>query len=194
VLLLLAGCSAMLDPGPPPLRLGITPAMPARVEGHPLNRQLTVAEPVAGQELNSDNIVLIFRSREIRYLAGARWTSAVPFLVQRHLVEALEKANILRGVSSEIAGAAADARLLTDIKRFGLEYDSEHAVPTAVFDATFRLLRLSDGKIMGTRNVAVRTPATGKDNASLARAVEEAFAGALRETTFWVAERMRTAH
>ena len=189
--LLLAGCSAMLDPGPPPVRLRLAPSMPERQTGTALNKQLTVAEPLAGREIDTDSIALVFNGREVRYLAGARWTGTASFLVQRFVVEALEAANILRGVSNEIAGAAADARLLTDIRQFGLEYSSEDATPEAVFDATLRLLNLPDGKILGTRAVKARVPATGRDQAALARAVENAVTKALAEIPLWIAGQMR---
>jgi cholesterol transport system auxiliary component len=189
--LLLAGCTAILAPGPPPVRLRMAPSMPERLEGTALNKQLTVAEPLAGREIDTDGIALVFYGREVRYLAGARWTGTAPFLVQRFLIEALEAANVLRGVSDESAGTAADARLLTDIRQFGLEYSSEDATPTAVFDASFRLLNLHDGKILGTRAVKAQVPATGRDNAALARAVEIAVSKALAEIPPWIAGQMR---
>lgn len=190
-LLLLSACAAMLDPGPPPARLQLVPSMPAQRMAPPLNKQLTVAAPAAGREIDTDNIALIFNDREVRYLSGARWTSTVPFLVQRNLIEALESANILRGVGNESAGMASDVRLLTDIKQFGLRYAGKETAPNAVFDATFRLLSLSNGKILSTRTVEVTVPAGGKENAALARAVETAFSKALAETVDWVAGEMR---
>lgn len=186
-----AACGPLLNPGPPPVRLQLSPALPAPMLATPLQRQLVVATPVAGREIDTDNIALLFNNREVRYLAGARWTSSVPFLVQSGLIEALEASRILRGVSNESAGISADVRLLTDIRSFHLIYQAEGTTPTAVFEATFRLLNLSNGKILDTHTVEVRVPAASRDRSALAGAVETAFAKALDQTVTWVAQTLR---
>lgn len=189
--LLLSACAAMFSPGPPPSRLQLSPAMPGKMAGTPLNKQLVVATPLAGSEIDSDSIALVFNGREVRYLADARWTSPVPSLLRRNLIEALEATGALRGISDEMAGIAANARLLTDVRQFSLHYSADNSPPVAVFDATFRLLNLSDGKIAGTKTVEVKTPASGTDKAALVRACETALEKALAETASWVVEEMR---
>ncbi len=190
---ILSGCASVLDPGPPPARLQIAPSMPAKMAASPLNRQLVVATPTAGRALDSDRIALLFDNREIRYLADTRWADTVPLLVQRNLIAAVEASNVVRGVSDETAGIAADARLLTEIRQFSLQYaTSQDQPPTAVFEAVFRLVNLSNGKILGTRTVKTTAPALGRDNASLVQASETALTQALAETMPWIAERMRT--
>jgi len=156
-----------------------------------LERQIVVAMPVAGRAIDADTIALVFHGREVRILADARWTGAVPYIVQRSLIAALESTNALSGVMDESAGIASDARLLSEIRQFSLHYADERTPPTAVFAATFRLLNLSNGRIMGMRDVDIRVPADGRDNAALARAMEIALGRGLAELAPWTIEEMR---
>ena len=189
--LCLSGCGALLSPGPPPSRLQLSPPMPGKAVEAPLNRQLIVATPVAGRDIDSDSIALVFNGREVRILADARWAGTVPQMIQRNVITAFEEAGVLRGVGDESAGMAADARLLSDIRQFSLHYAEEGGVPTAVFEGTFRLLSLSSGKIIGTHTVSVRTLAGGKDKAALVRAMETALGRGLAEIVPWATEKMR---
>ena len=189
--LCLSGCGALFAPGPPPSRLQLSPPMPAKAAETPLNRQMIVATPVAGRDIDSDSIALVFNGREVRILADARWAGTVPQMIQRNVIAAFEAADVLRGVGDESAGMAADARLLSDIRQFSLHYADEGGIPTAVFEGTFRLLGLSSGKIIGTHTVNVRVPAGGKDKAALVRAMETALGRGLGEIVPWAAERMR---
>lgn len=191
LLLACGACAAMLDPGPPPPRLQLRPALPAPRAEAPLNKQLVVALPTAGRELETDRIALLFKGREVRFLAEARWTGSVPHLLQRHIVEAFEASRALAGVSDEVAGIVAHAKLLTDVKMFGLEYASDGATPTACFSANFRLLDLYSGKILAVRSLETRAPAGGREPADLAVACEKALSAALSELTAWTAETLR---
>ncbi|MDL2291129.1 ABC-type transport auxiliary lipoprotein family protein [Desulfovibrio sp. OttesenSCG-928-F20] len=181
-------CATMLDPGPPPARLQLHPALPKPQASPPVKKQLVVALPVTGRELDGDGITLIFNGREVRYLSGARWTGAVPHLLQRYFVEAFESARVLVGVSDDVTGIVANARLLTDVKMFGLSYPAEDAVPTACFSANFRLLDLYSGKMLDVRTIETRVPAGGKDYTALAQACEKALSAALEQLTAWTKE------
>ena len=186
----LSACASLLDPGPAPARLQLTPAMPGQMGGKPLNKQIVVAMPLAGADIDTDSIALVFNNREVRYLAGARWTSTVPNLLQRALIDALSATNSLRGVTDESAGITADAKLLCDLRQFSLHYADPKGTPTAVVTANFRLLNLSTGSIMGMRSVNVTVPASGRDNAALVAACETALSRCLAEVAPWVVHTM----
>lgn len=188
---LLAGaCAAMLDPGPPPVRLQLKPAVAASEYGYGGKGQVIVAVPVAGREVDTDGIALVFHEREVRYLAGARWTNTAPQLLQRFTIDALEASGAFAGVGDEVGGFMADARLTSDLRAFSLYYADAKAAPVARFAAVFRVMDLRSGAMLGTRTVETQAAATSTDNAALARAMEEALAKALRELTPWVVELM----
>lgn len=190
-LLWVSGCAGLFNPGPPPSRLQLSPPMPAKMAEKPFNKQLVVATPLAGREIDSDNIALVFNEREVRVLADARWTGTAPSLVQRNVIAALESAGALSGVADESAGIAADARLLSDIRQFSLHYTEEGGMPGAVFEGTFRLLNLSTGKVVGIRSVDIKVPASSRDKTALVRAMETALGQGLHQIVPWIVEEMR---
>jgi cholesterol transport system auxiliary component len=182
----LAGCGSLLNSGPAPTRLLLKPALPARTIDSPVNRQLAVARPTTGNAPAGDAIVVILHNREIRTLADARWTADVPFLIQRSLIDALEATGGLRGVGDDTTGLAADVRLLTDIREFGLRWAEDDSSPVGVFDAVFHLLDLRSGRISDSLHVETTAPASGKSNADLARACETALSKGLAQCSSWV--------
>ena len=190
VLLLLPGCASFLDPGTPPTRIQLHPAMPDKAQKS-LNKQLIVAMPEAGRDIDSDNIALLFNGREIRHLAGVRWALDVPRMVQSNLIDALLFSEGLRGVADETSGISANAKVLCDIRQFCLRYDSENAPPTAWFAATFNLVDQSNGRVLGSKTIDITVPSSGTDTPALAKASEAALGKGLSEVTVWILETMR---
>jgi cholesterol transport system auxiliary component len=186
----LAACAAVLDPGPAPARLRLAPAMPGKIPGRPLNKQLVVALPLAERDIDTDAIALVFNGREVRYLAGLRWTSPPPHILQRAIIDALTGAGGLRGVADETAGMAADAKLLCDLRQFSLHYPDTGEAPVAVLALSLRLLNLSDGAVMAMRSTEIRVPCAASDAAALAGACENALSRCLAEITPWIAQVM----
>lgn len=191
--LFLPSCASMLSPGPPPARLQLAPSMPPQLSAKPLDKQLVVAMPLAGRDIDTDSIALVFHDREVRYLSGVRWVSAVPHMLQRSLIDAFVSANVLRGVTDESAGIAATAKLLCDVRQFSLHYADPKGPPTAVIIAHFRLLNLANGAITGTRIVEVKVPASGSGNLALVSASEAALSRCLAEVVPWASRLMGAA-
>ncbi|MDR2800895.1 MAG: ABC-type transport auxiliary lipoprotein family protein [Desulfovibrio sp.] len=191
--LCLAGCGTLLSPGPAPARLQLRPSLPGKLVAAPVDKQLIVARPSAGNEISGDAIAMSLDNREVRYLSGALWTADVPFLVQRFVLEALEESNILRGVGDESIGIAADLRLLIDIREFGLRRETGESLPVGVFSARFRLLDARNGKISGALNVRETAQASDNDAMALALACETALGRGLARTMQWVARMLGLA-
>ncbi|MDR2668546.1 MAG: ABC-type transport auxiliary lipoprotein family protein [Desulfovibrio sp.] len=186
----LAGCGSLLNSGPAPTRLLLKPMLPPRTAGRPINKQLVVAAPTSGNIPAGDGITVIFRNREIRMLAAARWTSEVPLLIQRSLVDALEATGGLRGVGDDTTGLQADVRLLTDIREFGLRWGDDDSPPVGAFAAVFRLLDLRNGRISDSLHVEATAQAVGKNNTDLAMACETALGKGLAQCAAWVLARI----
>ncbi|MDR2605285.1 MAG: ABC-type transport auxiliary lipoprotein family protein [Desulfovibrio sp.] len=182
----LAGCGSLLNSGPAPTRLLLKPTLPHHTPGRTVNKQLVAAAPTSGNIPAGDGITVVFRNREIRMLAAARWTSEVPLLIQRSLVDALEATGGLRGVGDDTMGLQADVRLLTDIREFGLRWGEDDALPVGVFAAVFRLLDLRTGRISESLHVETTAPAAGKSNTDLALACEAALGKGLAQCAAWV--------
>jgi cholesterol transport system auxiliary component len=187
----LAGCGSLLNSGPAPTRLLLKPALPPPTSGRPVNKQLVVAAPTSGNIPSGDGISVVFRDREIRMLAAARWTAEAPLLIQRSLVDALEATGGLRGVGDDTEGLQADVRLLTDIREFGLRWgEDDDTPPVGVFAAVFRLLDLGNGHIYSSLHVEATAQASGKNNGDLAAACETALSKGLAQCAAWVLARI----
>lgn len=188
---MLQGCAAILDPGPPPARMQLNPALPGPVTGSPVNKQLIITMPTAGRDLDNDGVALLFKGREVRYLSGVRWTGTVPQLVQRAVIDGLQSSGLLHGVAADTDGISANARLISDIKQFCLEYRDDDSPPVALFSATFRLVDIRDGSILGTRVTQTSVPASGKERTQLIGAMETCLGQAMADVTPWILEGMR---
>jgi cholesterol transport system auxiliary component len=188
--LLLSACGGILNPGPPPARIQLNPDMPGKA-AFQINKQLVVAMPQAEGDADSESIDLLFQGRELRHLAGARWISPAPRMIQRSVIEAIQASGGLSGVADEFAGISARARLLCDLRRFCLRYGPETAPPAAWFQATLRLVDQSNGRLLGTTSLDISVPAASNDTSALIQAMESALQEALAGITAWTLERMR---
>ncbi len=192
ILLSTTGCAGLLNPGPAPKRMQLLPAMPAQtamIKGKA--KQLTVAMPVTSNDLDTDSIALVFNTREVRYLAGVKWTSSVPQIMQQKLIEALEATQALPGVTDESAGVSSDAKLVCDIRQFSLHYSAEKTAPTAIIQATFKLVNLHNGSIVGTLPVTASVPTANTSTEALIAACEKALEQTLATVTPWALTTMQ---
>ncbi|HCG05811.1 MAG TPA: ABC transporter [Desulfovibrio sp.] len=193
---MLPGCAGVLDPGPAPTHLLLAPAMPAPAEGGPLRLQLAVALPETSRMLDTDRIALVLGAgagREVRYYAGAKWTSPAPRLVQRLLVEAFERAGRLDGAAEESAGIYPDYRLMTDLRRFNTRADGGASVPEVEVELALRLVDLKTGRIVAFTAVERRMAATGSGLPQVAAAFEAAMGDVLARATAWSLTAMAAA-
>lgn len=194
--LLLPGCARVLDPGPAPTHLVLAPAMPDRAAGAPLHLQLAVALPETSRMLDTDRIALVLGAgagREVRYYAGAKWTSPAPRLVQRLLVEAFERAGRLDGAAEESAGIYPDYRLMTDLRRFNTRMDGDASTPEVDVELALRLIDLKTGRIVAFTAVERRVAAAGSGLPQVAEAFETAMGEVLARATAWSLNAMAAA-
>ncbi|MDR2162150.1 MAG: ABC-type transport auxiliary lipoprotein family protein [Desulfovibrio sp.] len=189
-LIFVPACGGLLQNGPPPARVQLNPSLPGKAPAVP-GKQLVIALPQAEQDVDSDGISLLFHGREVRYLSGYRWISPAPRIIQRAFLDALQATGALAGVADDMAGIAADARLLCDIRQFCLRWDEGAAPPTAWFAATLRLVDTGSGRLLGSRALDVSVPAASGDTPALIRAMETALEQVLSEATDWTLERLR---
>ena len=186
-LVLLAGCAGVFSTGPAPKRMFLNPEPPAQITGTKTTRetQIIVSLPTAWLAVDTDAIALLFPNREIRYLSGVRWAGTVPGLVQSFLIDALGATGAFQGVAGDSTGISSQVRLACDIRQFLLRYDDPNQPPTAVFDATFRLINLRNGEIISTLPLLLTAPATGTSAQDLVNASEKVMSEALGKVAAW---------
>ena len=188
--LLLPACGSLLNPGPPPARIQLNPAMPGKAPAV-IKKQLIVAPPQVEGDMEADSVTLLFHGRELRHLSGMRWISPVSRMVQHAIIDAFQASGGLAGVADDMAGISASARLLCDLRRFCLRYDTETAPPSAWLYATLRLVDQSNGRLLGATTLDIVVPAASSESSALLLAMESALQQALAGITAWTFDRMR---
>lgn len=200
LLLFSMACAPIFAPRDPPVRLQFFPDFSkAQLSAtNTTSQQLVVAFPSAFSELNSDAILLLFSDKELRRLAGYRWSSTAPNLVQSSLVRGLEESRIFRSVSDERSGISSALRLITDLEQFYLRYPhgaSEElkspTPPTAIVQATFRMVDYSVGETIDTISVSVEVPATSTEVKDMVKACEEATIKMVEKLVPWISKGIR---
>ena len=197
VLLLLwlsSGCSYLLTPGEPPARLHFAPTFTASAAGNAKTRnlQLVVVRPSLPLELSGDSIILLVNQREMRRLAGYRWASSAPEMLQRAIVSALSQSGAFASVAAVTSGVTSRYHLTADIDQFVLRIpqgpDNTPSGPgVAIIQGSFRLLNNNEGKTMATLPIQVEQAASDTGASALADAMEKATSKMMDQVVPWAA-------
>ena len=146
--------------------------------------QLVIPEPSALLALNTDKMsVRPQGGAESTDIPDAKWTDALPVLLQEKIIQSFENAGYSRSVSRPRDGLEAEFQLLLDIRGFSLV---EGAEPSGVLEFEAKVLG-PDGKILAARTFRGAAPATGTDAAAAAASLNKAFREAASELVPWAA-------
>lgn len=182
---LLHGCAALGATEDPPDTFNLV--APSQVPAGPVRRgtQILIAEPVAVQALDSDNIVVETAPFTIQYLGDSRWGDRLPRLVQRRLAESFDRADRFSGVGLPGQGLAIDYQIVTNIRAFGID------VPAGVAEVEIEVKLLDDrnGVVRADRRFEVAVPVSRSAAPDVyVRALNAAFTRVATDIVGWVAE------
>ncbi|HEY3637289.1 MAG TPA: ABC-type transport auxiliary lipoprotein family protein [Rhizomicrobium sp.] len=182
--LALAGCGSLLGPStPPPQIYRLAPEFPAASGGAPVSWQLSIARPSTAQTLDSERITLL-RGSVMDYYADAQWNDTVPRLVQSMLAQAFERSGRITAVATESEGLRADYLLVTELRDFDAQYDSENGAPLAVVDISAKLLD-QRGKVIAVHDARQTARAAQNNVASVVAAFDQASGAAFADIAGW---------
>lgn len=187
-LLLLPGCAALFDPGPPMVNV-ILPVQLPRASGEgrmPL--QLLVARPAADESTRTDRIMALMNGFEVRALDVAKWVSPVPQMVQTRLVDSLESTRRFAAVGWEESNLDAKYRLGTDIRRFYLRYEGNGGPPVADIAMVFTLVSPETGTVLARKLTRVEERCAGNSLREFVDAFSAGMTKVLDEASGWVVE------
>ncbi|MCJ8141330.1 ABC-type transport auxiliary lipoprotein family protein [Ancylobacter sp. A5.8] len=148
--------------------------------------QLVVAAPTALQVLDTQQIVVEPAAGQINYLGGAQWADSLPALFQARLIESFQNGSRGSSVGRASDGIVAEYALLTDIRSFGLQTFQGNEAVVEVFA---KIVRASDGRIIGSQLFKARAPASGTAGPEVTRALDEAADTVLVELVDWASRR-----
>lgn len=185
VVFFIGGCSALLDPGPPPSFYMLTPELPGPQAGKNLTLQLAVMQPDADDMLASNRIATQLPNGEIQYWASAAWVSPAPAMIQRLLVEAYESMGRVTAMSVDSTGYLADYRMVSYLRQFTVVLSKDNMPAYVTVQITAHLLDLRSGKSVGYLNCKHSCDVSGNGLPAVIKAFDKATSDSLKEITAW---------
>jgi cholesterol transport system auxiliary component len=182
--ILLGGCAALqLATAQPPRLYELTPksafdALPT-VPG-----RLSVEVTTATAGLNSARIALRQTPTTLDYYAGANWVDVVPVMVQNLLLESLDNTGKIDVLGREVVGVRADLALLTHVREFQAEYDTDGA-PQVRVRLQARLIRLPRRTSIAAVSEESVVRASSTSLPAIVDAFDQAFGKVLRRIVEW---------
>jgi cholesterol transport system auxiliary component len=146
--------------------------------------QLAVAAPDASESLDTPRIAL-HRGATLDYFADARWTDAVPILVQAKLVEAFEKSARIAAVAATSDAVRADYVVETTLRDFEARYDSQTGAPTIVVDIVVHIVTVGRNDVIATHDFHQEALAARNDIPGIVAAFDQAAGAAFEEIAGW---------
>lgn len=134
-------------------------------------RQVLIANPVATQMLDSQNVVVHVSGQEYQFLGDSQWSDRLPKLVQLKLAQAFQNSGKIGGAGLPGDGLAIDEQVQTTINTF--EISASEGL--AVVDITARLLNDRNGQVRASKNFRAAVPVSGSGNKAYVAALNSAF-------------------
>ncbi|WP_456243160.1 ABC-type transport auxiliary lipoprotein family protein [Yersinia pekkanenii] len=126
-----------------------------------VNWSLRVSQPATSQFLNSSRIAVQPQGQEIAVYKNSRWSDPAPILLRNRLIQEFRNDGRVRAVSSDDDSLQADVELSGDLSAFQGVYNTNSSTVLIRFDA--RLVRISDRRIIATRQFEIRQPINGSE-------------------------------
>lgn len=149
-------------------------------------RQVLIANPVAVQMLDSENVVVHVSGQEYQFLGDSQWSDRLPKLVQLKLAQAFQASGKVGGAGLPGEGLAIDEQVQTTINTFEIAPSQG----MAVVDISARLLNDRTGQVRAAKNFRATVPVTGSGNKAGIAALNSAFAQVAGELVDWALSAM----
>lgn len=150
--------------------------------------QLLIEEPHAVEPLTDVRIALVAPDGEYAVLPATRWREPPPQMFRSLLVEAFAACACVAGAARSDATMHGDFLLTVELRHFELRDDGT-APPLATVEAALTLVRIADGRAVGSQRIVHAVRARRRDAAAGVGALGEAMNAAVAEALRWVHER-----
>ncbi|AJJ62255.1 ABC-type transport auxiliary lipoprotein family protein [Yersinia aldovae] len=160
-LALLSACTIL--PSAPISQVYLLPAQTATVtpRAQTVDWSLRVSQPATNQFINSTRMAVQPQGQEIAVYKASRWSDSAPILLRNRLIQEFRADGRVRAVSSDDDSLQADVELSGDLSAFQGVHSSDNSLVLIRFDA--RLVRISDRRIIATRQFEIRQPIKGTE-------------------------------
>jgi len=145
--------------------------------------QILVANPGALKALDGQDIVIREGGGSVAYLKKAQWSDRLTNIVQMRLLQALEDTGHFAGVGRPGDGLNANYQLITDLRVFSVDIDSQGKFANVEIAA--KLMDDKTGNMRKTRVFSAKKRVEGSGNADYAVALDKAFSIVLQDIVRW---------
>jgi cholesterol transport system auxiliary component len=139
----------------------------------PMRKSVLVEVPIAPQWLERNRIALRKPLNQQDYFAGVRWSAPLPNMLQETMIATLEKTGKL-SVFSQRSGLPAEARLISEIRDFQVEYGTAGETTSVNLTFTASLVETDGQKLIASKLFSARQQLTNPAMASIIAAFDKA--------------------
>ncbi|BDX00242.1 ABC-type transport auxiliary lipoprotein family protein [Maricaulis maris] len=187
-----SACVSLLPESEPVSVYRLSAPQPAELTGD----HWTVVEidvPNAPRGLSGDQIAIMRNGSSLAYIAGARWISPAPRLLQSLVIDTFNANNAQLAPTRADDGVRADYELRLDMQEFEAIYDrGEGVAPLIRVRISARLVAEQGRQFAGARVVTAEARATNNRTSDIVAAFDDAAQAASREIADWTASRAAT--
>jgi cholesterol transport system auxiliary component len=183
------GCGLI---GPPPRQFTLTPVADFPRGLLPVKWSVVVDEPTAARQIDTSRIALMSGPFEVEYYTDVEWTDSAPAMVQLLLVQSFQNAGRLPVVVPSRQTFATDFLLLSNLRKFQVEYDlSGTPQATVVIEAT--LLRMPRRSPVATARFEKATRINSKSTETVTAAFDASLGDVMRRVVDWTIQQGSSA-
>ena len=146
--------------------------------------QLVIAEPLAIQALDSQQILVRSDGNRLSYLSGAQWADRLPQIVQARLVQSFENSHHLSHVARPGDRIVPDYQLNSEIRAF--EFDA--AAGDVKVEIEGKLINDRSGRIAASQVFSAHVAQTSAAPEAVARSLDEALSTVMKQMLVWAAK------
>lgn len=164
-------------------------AIPETLPEEQIDTTVSVAEPRTLSSLNTSRISTFSEGQVQRYYAGARWADRAPVLVQQHLMQTLQNADLFAQVLSAESDLPADYVIHSELRAFQVETSGSAERAKVALHVT--LVRRLDRQVLGSKLLTEEVALTGSAMQDTTAAIGEASDRISRDLAGWVYETLK---
>ena len=188
-LLPVAACVSLLPESEPVSVYRLSSPEPREWAGN--SEHWTIVEiemPQAPRGLSGDHIALVRSGQSLAYVAGARWISPAPSLVQNLVIDTFNAEQARLAPARPEDGVRADYELHLDLRQFEADYDrGESSAPMVRVRIAARLVAEDGRRFVGARVFSSERRADGNRTGAIVDAFDQAAVTISREIAAWTA-------
>ena len=187
-LLALSVTACGLGGGPPPRQytLDAVTSFPRGLA--PVKWSLVVDEPTAPREIDTSRIALRSGQFRVEYYADVEWTDTAPAMVQLLLLQSFQNTGRLPIVAPTRQTLATDFLLLSNLRKFQVEYDAS-GTPQATVALEATLLKMPRRTPVATTRFEKAISIESKSTETVTAAFDASLSDVIRRVVDWTLQK-----